>query len=286
MTPSGSTRVAAVIGSPIAHSLSPALHNAAFEAAGLDWVYAAFDVGPGGGAAAVAAARALGLSGLSVTMPLKQEVAAAVDELRPAARQLGAVNAVVVAGDRTVGHNTDGTGFLASLRADAGFDPHGQCCLVIGAGGAARAVILALAESGAAEIVVANRSADRAATAARLAGDRGRAVELGDADIAGAALIVNATPMGMLDTSHAISMPVEVTATHAGQVVVDLVYHPSETAFVLEARARGAVAVGGVGMLVHQAAAAFELWTGVAAPIAAMSAAAERVISERSRTFS
>src|SRR3954469_6165198 len=152
------TRLAGVIGSPIRHSRSPAIFNAAFAAAGLDWAYLAFEVAGGGAGGALDAVRALGIEGLSVTMPHKSDVAGLVDERSPQAEQLGAVHCVVRRGDRLIGHNTDGAGFVASLRADAGFDPAERSCVVLGAGGAARAVVLALAEAGASSVVVVNRS--------------------------------------------------------------------------------------------------------------------------------
>ena len=162
VVPTGSTRVAGVIGDPVRHSLSPALHNAAFSALGLDWTYLAFEVPSGQGADAVAAMRVLGIDGLSVTMPHKDTVAAAVDELSPAAALLGAVNCVRRDGDRLIGENTDGAGFLRSLRTQAGVDPAGLHTVVLGAGGAARAVIVALAADGAL-VTVVNRSPDAAA---------------------------------------------------------------------------------------------------------------------------
>ena len=188
-----------MIGDPVRHSLSPILHNAAFRACDLDWVYLAMEVRAGNGAAALRAMRTLGLGGMSVTMPHKADVAAAVDRLSPVARRLGAVNCVRWDGDELVGENTDGAGFLRSLAEDAGFDPSGRRCLVVGAGGAARAVVLALAEAGALEVGVLNRSADRAREAAELAGAGGRVIDPRERDGATgeADLIVNATPIGM-----------------------------------------------------------------------------------------
>jgi shikimate dehydrogenase len=258
-----------VIGSPIRHSRSPAIHNAAFAACGLDWTFVAFEVGQGGGAGAVAAARALGLRGLSVTMPLKAEVAAAVDELTPAAAALDAVNTVIVRSGRTIGDNTDGGGFVDSL--PRGWNLPGRRCLVLGAGGAARAIVWALAEAGAAEIVVVNRDQAKAVTAAALAGAAGRVGR--PADAAHVDLIVNATSVGMEGTPGAGLLPLEASLVQPGQLVVDLVVHPAETGLMAAAAARGAQVVGGQGMLVHQAARAFTAWTGQAAPVEAMLAA-------------
>jgi shikimate dehydrogenase len=272
-TPAGSTRVAGVIGEPVRHSLSPLLLNAAFRAAALDWVYVAFPVAEGQARPALDGVRALGIDGLSVTMPHKAAVAALVDQCTPQAAALDAVNCVVNEGGRLVGHNTDGHGFLAGLVADTGFHPAGRRVVVLGAGGAARAVIVALGAAGATEVTVVNRSVERGAAALRLAGDAGQLAST-PAHVASAIsradLVVNATPVGMGD-SH--ELPCDGSLLHDAQVVVDLIYQPLLTPLMVEARARGAVATNGLSMLVHQAAAAFELWTGGPAPIAAMRAA-------------
>lgn len=253
----GATKVAAVIGHPVAHSLSPALHNAAFAAAGVDWVYTAFEVAPGGAQAAVQAMRTLGLGGLSVTMPHKEDIARALDDLDPAARALRSVNTVVRLDDgRLRGCSTDGAGFVASL-VEAGVDPVGCSVAVLGAGAAARAVIDALARAGAALVTVVNRSADRAEQAAVLAGDRG-CVGSPDA-VRDADLVVNATSVGM----GRDELPLDVSLLHRGQVVADLVYHPLRTSLLTAAGRVGARTVDGLGMLVHQAALQQELWLGV-----------------------
>ncbi|MGA2522171.1 MAG: shikimate dehydrogenase, partial [Acidimicrobiales bacterium] len=169
-----------VIGDPIAHSLSPLLHNAAFDALGLDWVSVAFPVPAGHADAALVGMRALGIAGLSVTMPHKEQAYRSVDDTTDVARRLQAVNCVTRRPEdgALVGDSTDGEGFLAALRRGAGFDPAGRRCLVMGAGGAARAIVLALAQAGATEVAVVNRSADRAEAAAALAGAAGRVASL------------------------------------------------------------------------------------------------------------
>ncbi|MBV8980063.1 MAG: shikimate dehydrogenase [Acidimicrobiia bacterium] len=266
----GSTRVAAVIGHPIHHSISPVIHNAAFRALDLDWVFTAFEVAPGRGAAAVDGARDLGLAGLSVTMPHKADVVRALDRLSPTAETLGAVNTIVRNGTREfVGDNTDGAGFLDALRKDEGFEPAGRRCLVVGAGGAARAVVVALAEAGASEVIVANRTVERAEEAASLAPNLARSGSPEEADAAD--LVVNATPQGMAGDR---TLPVPASSLGPGQLVVDLVYHPALTPLVEAARERGAAAANGLGMLIHQAAHAFRLWTGEDPPLEVMSAAA------------
>jgi shikimate dehydrogenase len=275
--PTGATRVAAVIGDPIRHSRSPRILNAAFAAAGLDWVYVAFPVAEGQAPGALAAMRTFGISGLSVTMPHKTAVADHLDaqpwgELSDTARRLRAVNCVVPDGDRLVGHNTDGAGFVASLGADAGFSPQGARCVVLGAGGAARALILALAGAGAAEVVVVNRSPDRAAEAAALAGPVGRVGAFGGSDVlAGADLVVNATSVGM----DGRSCPVDPEGLGATMLVADIVMQPPDTPLLQAAAASGAATLAGLGMLARQAAVAFELWTGQDAPVEVMVRAAE-----------
>ncbi|HVE94715.1 MAG TPA: shikimate dehydrogenase [Acidimicrobiales bacterium] len=267
---SGATRVAGVIGDPVRHSLSPAIHNAAFAETGLDWVFVAFPVPAGSVRVALDGVRALGIDGLSVTMPHKEAAAGAVDRLSPAARELGAVNTVVREGSELVGHNTDGDGFLDALRADEGFDAAGKRCAVLGAGGAARAVVRALSLAGAADIAIVNRTEANAARAAALGGSRARvagAEEVGDAD-----LVVNATPIGM--PSLAVGSPLAPEQLCGGQLVVDLIYVPPVTPLMEAAKSAGAHGVSGLGMLVHQAAHAFRLWTGHDAPLPAMSAAA------------
>jgi shikimate dehydrogenase len=184
-----------VIGWPARHSLSPVIHNAALGACGLDWVYVAFEVPEGAAGLAVGGMRSLGIEGLSVTMPHKAAVIGALDVLTPDAEALGAVNCISRDGPGLLGDNTDGIGFLDALRIDEGVDPAGMRCVVVGAGGAGRAVARALGGAGAAEVVVVNRSPEPAVRAAELAGPAGR---VGTAEAVDAAdLVVNATPLGM-----------------------------------------------------------------------------------------
>jgi shikimate dehydrogenase len=271
----GATRLAAVIGSPVRHSRSPVLANAAFAAAGLDWLLVALEVAPGDGASAVASMRALGLGGLMVTMPHKADVIPALDRLTPAAAALGAVNSIAWEGDQLVGDNTDGPGLVASLRADRSVDPAGLRCVVLGAGGAARSVAWALADAGAADVAVVNRTAERAEVAAGLAGAVGRVA--GPEAVADADLVVNATSVGMgAEPGGPGPLPVDAGLLRPGQVVVDLVYQPLRTPLLEAADAAGAVAVDGIGMLVHQAALSIARWTGVHPDVVVMDQAARR----------
>lgn len=270
---SGSTRLAAVIGDPVRHSLSPAIHNAAFAALDLDWAYVALPVAAGDGQAAVEAMRTFGIEGLSVTMPLKAEVAAAVDELTVAAQALGVSNCVFRRGDRLIGDSTDGDGFVSAFAAEFDQTLATKRVMVVGAGGAAKSIIEAVGRADAAEIIVANRSLDRAAEAAELA-SQASAHGLDDHDRIGAAdVIVNATAVGMAGGPAPGQTPIPVEAIHGGQIVVDIVYQPRRTPLLIAAEQRGAAVADGVGMLVHQAAVAFEHWTGSEAPLAAMTEA-------------
>jgi shikimate dehydrogenase len=269
--------VAAVIGSPVGHSLSPVIHRAAFAAAGLDWSYVAFDVAPGHAPGALEAMRTLGIAGFSVTTPHKQDVAAAVDELDPAARALRSVNTVVNrGGGRLVGYSTDGDGFVAALGAEA-VDVAGMTVLVLGAGAAARSVVDALGRARVASIVVANRTAGRVGEIVQLTPVARPAIDLG-VEVAAAELIVNATSVGFGREES----PLEPALLHSSHLVADLVYHPLDTALLRAARAAGARTFDGLGMLIHQAALQQRLWTGHDPDVAAMRAAAVAELDRRS----
>ncbi len=270
---SGATRLAAVIGDPVRHSLSPAIHNAAFEAVGLDWIYLALPVAAGAGSGAIESMRNLGIEGLSVTMPHKADVAGAADDLTEAAARLGVANCLFRDGDRIVGDSTDGDGFVAAYELEFGTSIEGAEVAVLGAGGAAASIVEALGRAGVADIAVVNRSPERAAAAAAMA-LRGRVGGL--RSVPGADVVVNATAVGMAGGPAPDGLPVPPDALREGQHVVDIVYQPRVTPFLRSAAERGARTGGGLGMLVHQAARAFELWTGVNAPVDAMTAAVER----------
>lgn len=256
--------------------------NTAFGILGLDHVFVALPVPAGEAARVLRAAPALGLLGLSVTMPHKATAAAAVDELSPEAATLGAVNCVAIDRGRTIGHNTDGAGFLGGLEDVVGAGAvAGQRCVLLGAGGASRAIAVACAGAGAAEVCILNRTPARAEEVAELAGPVGR---VGDpTDVADAAIIINATPVGMGPDGE---LPLDPSLLSSDQVVVDIVYEPIETPLLRAARAVGATVVDGVGMLVHQAGAAVTIWTDRAAPIAAMGEAARRALEAPSTATS
>lgn len=273
-------RIAGVIGSPVAHSLSPVIHQAAFDAAGVDWTYTAFEVAAGAARGALDAMRVLGLAGLSVTMPHKKGVADAVDRLDPAARALRSVNTVSWDGDDLVGSSTDGAGFVASLSA-SGIDVDGARIAVIGAGGAARSIIDALGRAGADDITVLNRTRDNAERAASLS----PAASVGIvSDVHRADIVVNATSVGMgVDPAVAGTddLACDPALLHAGQIIADLVYHPLETAWMRAAAEVGARTVDGLGMLVHQAALQQIAWLGMMPDVAAMRTAAIAELARR-----
>jgi shikimate dehydrogenase len=273
---SGTTRVVGVVGMPVRHSLSPAIVNAAFDALGVDWSYFAFEVAPDDIDAAVEGMRALQLGGLSVTMPHKERVAELVDRCSADAATLGAVNCIVRDGDDLIGENTDGPGFVDALKSDLNFDPVGRRAVVLGAGGAARAVVLALARAGAADVAVVNRTRSNAERAVALAGPAGRVAAAEDA-VPEADLVVNATPLGMTEGGMAID-PGLLRPRHA---LVDLIYHPSTTLLLAAAAERGCAVANGLGMLVHQAAHAVRLWTGLDPPVDTMRQAAKVGLDQR-----
>jgi shikimate dehydrogenase len=275
----GKTHVVGVIGWPVEHSLSPAIHNAAFASLGLDWAYVPLPVAPGRLRPAIDGLVSLGLRGANVTMPHKTESAEIADELTDDARRLHAVNTLVVAADRLLGHNTDAPGFERFLRRDVGFDPRGCSALVLGGGGAARAVALALGVGGAAKLEVAVRDPAGAVAVQRAVEHTALTVDVvafRSAEGRRADLVVNATPLGA-DGRSAPPMP----AIGPGVVVVDLLYRPVVTPFQVAARDAGAEVFGGLGMLLHQAALSFELWTGTPAPLDVMSAAALEALAGR-----
>jgi shikimate dehydrogenase len=286
----GHTQLVGLIGWPVEHSLSPAMHNAAFDALGLNWRYVPLPVPPGQVEAAVRGLAALGFRGANVTVPHKQAVMGALDSITPAAKALGAVNTLVVgrnaSGAATAsGYNTDSRGFVGALR-QGGFEPEdGGSTVVVGAGGAARAVVFGLLWSGLGQITVLNRTPERAQSLVSDLGDRPqdatrlRALPLTPETLIESAriadLLVNATTVGMWPHVTGSIWPDGVPIpTHLA--VFDLVYNPLETSLLRQARGSGARAIDGLGMLVRQGALAFEMWAGEEAPVEVMRAACER----------
>jgi shikimate dehydrogenase len=266
-----------LIGNPVGHSLSPPMHEAGYEALGLDARYVTFEPARDGAAAAIEGAADLGVAGLNVTIPFKQDALAAV-EPDPLARRIGAVNTVDFGGDRITGHNTDAVGATRALRAhDVALS---GTAVVVGAGGAGRAVAFGLADEGM-TVRIANRTeANADDLAADVRGDgsesdgtggdaTGHGLDELPALLADADVLVNATSVGMEEDAT----PVPADALHAGLGVLDAVYRPLETRLLSDAAAAGATTVDGAWMLLYQGVAAFERWTGREAPVEAMNEA-------------
>ena len=275
------TRLLAVLGHPVGHSLSPVMHNAALQAQAIDAVYLAFDVEQADLPAAVGGLRALKFWGANVTLPHKEQAADLVDSLDPPAAQVGAINTIVNEQGRLTGYNTDIAGFTAALLLVRPSGAKGARCFVAGAGGAARAVLAALIAGGAADVRLFNRTPARAHELCAAARAWGRVrCEVVSAEglveaVEGADILVNATSVG-LDASVKVSaIPVDIVDSH--HVVVDLVYGPEPTLLVAGAIARGAVAVDGKDMLLSQAASSYRLWTGMEAPVEVMRASVGQV---------
>ncbi len=273
------TRVYGIFGWPVAHSRSPAMHNAAFAALGLDAVYVPLAVQPERLGRAVEALRALGIAGVNVTLPHKTEVIPLLDEITPAARAMAAVNTVIRREQWLVGDNTDAEGLARSLR-EAQVALHGASAVVLGAGGAARAAVFGLASSGALRITVAARN--RAAATALVAelAAHAPAVTLAtcglDAELTSAlsscSLLIQATSatLGASGAADAFAASLPLEALPASATVCDLVYKPLRTAVLARADRLGLRTVDGLGMLLHQGALAFERWTEQTAPIDVM----------------
>ncbi|MCP5042765.1 MAG: shikimate dehydrogenase [bacterium] len=256
---SAKTTLCGIVLHPAGHTRSPAMHNAAFRALGLDAVYVAFDVAPDALAAAITGIRALGLAQIAVSIPHKESVMAHLDEVDDDARRIGAVNTVTARDGRLVGSNTDWIGSNRALERETGLA--GKRAVVLGAGGAARAVVFGLLEAGA-EVHVANRTLERAE---HLAEDLG-AASAGSLDALAQHphdILINTTSVGLRSDES----PVAASALREGTVVMDAVYDPQKTRLLRDAMARGAVALGGKWMLVHQAAEQLRTWTGREAPV-------------------
>ncbi len=283
----GTTKTIGIFGDPVAHTLSPVIQNAAFAALGLDFVYVPFHVVPERLGPAVEGVRALGLAGVNITIPHKVAVMDYLDEIDANAKEIGAVNTVVNDGGRLVGHNTDGAGFLKSLTEETGFNPAGRRVLVIGAGGAARAVLYSVLLENPAAVVVLNRTVEKAAALVDAFGPGFKDVELSAGPLFGAKaaagsadLVINTTSLGMEGNAE-LDFPVSALADDA--VVADIVYSPLKTPLLTRAEARGLTVHNGLSMLIGQGAIGFELWTGHKAPVEAMKEAALKALGQGGR---
>ncbi len=290
---SGKTKLVGLLGWPVSHSFSPAMHNAAFAAADLDWVYLPFPLHPDEVITAVPALPKLGVQGVNVTVPHKQAVMPLLDEIDVGAQAIGAVNTIVVKrGDSEIGesrirlhgYNTDWTGFLTDLR-EMGIEVNGRSCLVLGAGGSARAVVYGLAQAGGQVQVLARRLEQADGLVADLrpfCPSNSLSVHAisnlpAIASRSNAPLIVNTTPLGMTPNVQSSVWPDDCPFS-PNAVVYDLVYNPAETKLMRQARAAGVRAENGLGMLIYQGVEAFRLWTGVMPDPAVMRTAIQRSI--------
>jgi shikimate dehydrogenase len=278
MTITGTTRVVGIFGDPVAHSLSPRMHNAVFSATGLDAVYVPFHVTASQLRDAVQAIRTLGLVGVNLTIPHKEAACALVDELDPAAVLIGAVNTIVNRHGRLFGFNTDGTGLLRALERELGMTVAGKRVLILGAGGAARAALVALAQAGAAWVGVANRTPARAEQLVVELAPRLPQTTLVALSLTGVAalpdkvdLLINSSALG-LHGEEPCSLPAGCLPGPGG-AVYDMVYGEQTTALVAAAQAAGLVAADGRGMLAGQGEVAYSLWFGVEPPPGLMRAA-------------
>ena len=280
-----------IIGYPLGHSMSPVMFRAAFEVYGLDVTYDAWEVAPEMLGDFLEEVRSSDgeILGFNATVPYKEAVMAAMDEVSEEAQRAGAVNTVVNSDGRLIGYNTDGTGFVRALREEAEFAFDDSRVLIIGAGGAARGVVMALSEEAVGEFTITNRTRERAE---RLAGDLTshfgggvRVISLESKEFKRASqssdLIVQCTTMGMLHSPAAAASPLAATDISAEAVVYDLVYNPPETPLMRESVRAGARVYGGLSMLVYQGAVGFETWMGRPAPVAAMFEAAKAALAKQ-----
>ncbi len=281
---SGKTKIYGIFGYPVEHTFSPGMHNAAFKKLDMDACYVPFAVRPGRLADAAKALVPLGLFGLNITVPHKEKIIPFLDDLSEEARLIGAVNTIEVKEGRLIGHNTDGRGFLRSLKEQAKFNPQGEKFLFIGSGGAARAIGFSLALAGAEKIIICDIDTQKAGLLAQDIREKtgvdtetiGR--EALAAHATGAGCLINATPLGL---KRSDPLPLPGDCIHKHHLVCDLVYNPPETQFLRAAKARKAKRLSGLGMLLFQGVIAFEIWTGKKAPVSVMKSALIRQIGIR-----
>jgi shikimate dehydrogenase len=271
-----------VFGQPVAENPTVVMQEAGFKAAGLNWRYLNLEVSPKDLPAAIKGLGAMNFRGINLTIPHKVAVLKYLDEIADDARIIGAVNTIVRKGDKLIGENTDGKGFLKSLREDAKVNPKGKKIVILGAGGAARAIAVELALAGATHIIVVNRSAERAKPLVILLNKKTKAKAVfvpwakvyeipADTDV-----VVNATSIGLYPKIKE-KPKIDFDSISSSMVVCDVIPNPPDTPFLQEARKRGAKTLDGLGMLVYQGAIGFELWTGKKAPVAEMKKALEQV---------
>ena len=281
----GKTRLVGLIGTPLEHSLSPTIHNAAFDYLGLNWCYVPLPIEKGYLREGIEGIRALRFAGVNITMPFKTDVLELLDEVAMFAETVGAVNTILLDKGKLIGYNTDGRGFYTALSRDLDYDVKGSRVLMLGAGGAARSVTVSLALGGCASITIVNRTvghSEQLLDTIRL-GVPDIEVRLLSPDddydilVAESDLIINATP---LNNFHGSMLRIPVSMLNRNQIVCDLKYSSYQPPLLQEAEARGARVMDGKGMLLYQAAAAFEIWTGLEAPVEVMRVALLKALEE------
>ena len=284
MTITGITKIVGIFGHPIHQSLSPIMHNAAFEALGLDYKYLAFDVKPEMLRKGVEAIKALQILGVNVTLPHKEKVVRYLDQLSPEARLIGAVNTIEYREGHLIGHNTDGLGFIRAFQETFGLSVEGKRVLLLGAGGAARAVAMQLVGEGVSEVIIANRTYARARRVVKAIGESfpgtsALAIRLQSESLekicSRADILINATSIGMVSDKP---LPIGPMVFRPSMLICDLAYNPPFTPFLKMASQAGCKTMNGVGMLLHQGAQAFRIWLGQEAPLSIMRAALEQVL--------
>ena len=278
------TKTLGIFGYPISHTLSPAMHNAVIKALGLDMVYLPFEVKPSNLKEAINGIKSLGIIGVNITIPHKESVIRFLDDISEEARLVGAVNTIVNKDRKLVGYNTDGSGYMASLKEELGFNPKSKRIIIIGAGGAARGILAALATQKPKSITVANRTLSRAVSLiktfkGKFRDTRFEAIDLDNnmlkMSFNSVDLLINTTSVGMKQ-SKALKIPLETLPKIA--IVSDIIYNPLETLLLKKAKKIGLTTHGGLGMLVHQGARSFKLWTGMDAPMNVMRKAALKAL--------
>lgn len=284
----GKTKVTGIFGYPIEHTLSPIIHNTAYEYLGLSYVYVPFLVNPSDIKHALKSIKIFGICGINVTIPHKESCLPYLDFINPEANDIGAVNTIKLEKDKLLGYNTDGYGFISSLKNETSFKPRGKTIFILGAGGSSRAVVYALAKEKVARIIVANRTVDRAE---KLANEIHKKFPLCKTEaipltskfineyIKESSLLVNTTSVGL---KHSDGFLIDTSSLHTGLVVYDLIYSSFGTRLLLEARKRKLEAIDGLGMLIYQAGLSFEIWTGKKAPIKIIQQAVKRFIRQKS----
>ena len=277
MKVTGYTKVLGIFGYPVGHTLSPLMQNAAIEASGLPYIYVPFEVSPENLESAINGIRSLGIVGVNITVPHKEKVLPFLDEITEEASLIGSVNTIENKNGRLIGHNTDSRGYIRSLREDAGFDPKGKRALIIGAGGAARGIAFGLFLEGVSEIIIANRTIEKAEEIKVNYAEKYRRkhIQIKTAPLSylkdpqilfSVDLIVNTTSMGL----EGGAPYVDFASTSPHVLISDISYKPPVTQFLKKAQEAGRKTLGGLGMLVYQGAISLEIWTGQKAPVEVM----------------